>query len=136
MKNHSVTYKNKNISSFSVKDYSFKATLDQSLLKKHLKALGLVQDLEVVYELQGEFSIEWDDDIPMPVLECLYIVNPLKPDDSIEIDLDRCFNHKYLLFDGYDIEDRIANSGLDLDWCSDREASLADYYYDQYKDSL
>lgn len=134
-KNYPTIYKTKNISGFKIKSYSFKADLDQSLLLKHLKALGLSTQLDVCYKIEGEFSIDWDDDIAMPQIESLYIVNPLDDKVFIEIDLDRCFNHKCLLIDGYAIQDLIADGGDCGDWSADRQAAYADAAYDSWRDS-
>lgn len=134
-KKYPTIYKTKNISLNKIKSYSFTADLDQPLLLKHLKALGLTEQLDVCYKIEGEFTIEWDDDIPMPQIESLYIVHPLNDKIFIEIDKDRCFNHKCLLFDGYAIQDLIADGGDCGDWSADRQAAYADAAYDSWRDS-
>lgn len=133
MKKSITIYQTKNLS-LSVKNYSFTAELDQNLLLKHLKALGLISQPELCTKIEGEFSIEWDDDIPMPQIDALYIIGPDNT-KHIEIDLDRCYNSKVLLFDGYAIEELISERD-NGDWSQDRIEAAADRAYDAYKDSL
>lgn len=133
-KNYPTIYKTKNISLSKVKSYSFVLELDQPLLLKHLKALGLTVQSDYCYKLEGEFSVDWDDDIAMPQIESLHLIHPTDDKISIEIDLDHCFNHKCLLIDGYAIQDMLAERD-DGNWSIDRQASAADHAYDCWKDS-
>ena len=126
-----VIYQTKNLSYNKIKSYEFSFELDQNLLLKHLKALGLNSQPDFCLRVEGEFSVDFDDDIAMPQIESLFIVNG---DSHIEIPLERLFNTKVLLFDGHAIEDLIAETD-DGSWYQDRLEAAADHAYDCWKDS-
>lgn len=61
-----------NIKITGVKGYSYTGyILDSELTDDQLKCLGLKRDAEYVSEIyvEGDFVLDWDDDIPMPQIE-------------------------------------------------------------------
>lgn len=120
-------YKTENLIIDEIKGSSFKFELDQDLTEEHLEALGLKEQLGHAYTIEGDYSLEWDDDIPNVVLGSLYISLDDRNSPFIEIDLDDCYNNKSLIFDGYEIEALLAEQDNN-DWYADRQADLTDSY--------
>lgn len=93
----------------NIERYEFNATVE----------LG---DLNLI--LVGEFSVEWDDDIPLVAIDYLRCaqtdVDYLKVLDPNEIEL---------------ICQEIEETGPVLDWVADKEAALCDYYYEQSREN-
>lgn len=111
-----------------VKNSSFEGYVyDDALPKKYQEEFELEPNREFTEEIkvEGEYSVEWDDDIPMPVVENVYLSNGNK---DIEMNLDDLGNTLF------DIEEEIAQSGMDSSWEEDRIGRLADRAYDDWKD--
>ncbi len=103
------------------------SVLDEHLPSKYRDLVDADPNPEFTNEIQfeGEYTIEWDDDIPMPIIESLYLDNGNK---SIEINLDDIGNEVY------DLEEQISQSGLDSDWEVDKYSSMADSWKDSQDD--
>lgn len=117
-----------------VNNYTFEGFITENQLSdEQLKTLGLVRTLknDAKIEAIGEFEVEWDDDIPMPVItETIALLGPnISPNDSIRYTLDldtlQC-NYEQL-------EDEISKHES-TDWYADRQAyyaDMADFYNDR-----
>ena len=144
-----------NVNITSIKSYEFKGTIsDDQLTDSQLESLGLKRDSEYIndVDVEGCFSIEWDDDIPMPVIDSCFIVGgpngktvkgfignaeytdletkikTVKPlygqvPDKHTLELDL----DQLNLESMESEISEWDNG---DWSADRIASMADYYYD------
>jgi len=66
--------------------------------------------------MHGEFTIEWDDDIPMVVIDHVTGTQPM-------------FDQEVAY-----IEDYIQCSGNDLEWAADRDAAAGDALHDSVRD--
>ena len=69
-----------NIRITGVKGYSYTGyILDSELTDEQLNCLGLKRDAEYVSEIavEGDFVLEWDDDIPMPQIENCQLIGAL-----------------------------------------------------------
>jgi len=101
--------------------------LDEHLPKKYQDELGIDPEREFTNEIkiEGEYFIQWDDDIPMPVIESLSLNNGNK---YIDVNLDDLGNELF------DLEEQISQAGLDSEWEEDRISSSIDRAYDDWKD--
>lgn len=99
---------------------------DEHLSSKYQNLLDvdLNQEFSNEIKFEGEYTVQWDDDIPMPVIESLYLDNGNK---YIEVNLDD-------IDEVYDLEEQISQSGLDSDWEADKFGDMADYYKDRDDD--
>lgn len=69
-----------NIHITGVKGYSYTGyILDSELTDSQLETLGLKRDAEYINEIQveGDFVLNWDDDIPMPQIENCQLIGAL-----------------------------------------------------------
>ena len=84
-----------------------------------MQALFTGETINVV----GEYSIRWDDDIPMPFMHGL-----LAYEDDVTFDISED------LYNVERVEDAISNSGYDSEWAEDRAGSMSDYAHDSMDD--
>lgn len=102
----------------SSKNYTVKGWLfDDELTEKQLTKLGLEKkdQAQIVY-LEGEYSVDWDDDIPMVAIEYLQLVNGDKILDLKESEYN------------YDTLCNEIEQESDSDWYADRMSDASDYY--------
>lgn len=84
---------------------------------------GVIQDfINEGTAVEGDYFVEWDDDIPMPMIENAFVV-----ETGIEIDLDT--------LDLESMEHDLFNSGEDSNWTEDRLGSLIDDAYDSTREN-
>jgi hypothetical protein len=93
-----------------------------SISDREYLGLSDIEDHEWV-AVEGEFSVEWDEETPLISIESAYAVNGSK---SL-----RLTDGVALMFE-QEVEDAINHSELEFD----NKESLTDQYYDDYKDSL
>lgn len=108
-----------------VKNYSFEGTiLDEHLSQKYLEYFEVDPNRDYTDEIKvdGEFTIEWDDDIPNVIVENLTFDNGNK---YIEVDLDEVSTQ--------DLEDQIQEYD-NGSWAEDKIASQSDYAYERSRD--
>lgn len=101
--------------------------LDENLPQKYKDLLEVDPNQELTNEIkfEGEYSVEWDDDIPMPIVDSLWLDNGNK---SVDVNLDDLGNELF------ELEEQISQSGYDGDWEADRIASIGDAAYDRWKE--
>lgn len=148
-----------NVKITGVKGYSYTGyILDSELTDEQLKCLGLTRDAEYVSEIavEGDFVVEWDDDIAMPQIENCQLIGALNG---------KTYNGPLYVSKWCDLETRIethktvygpvpSTYTLDLDleqlnletmenavsewddgnWAVDRISSQIDAAYDSYMD--
>lgn len=154
-----------NITITQVKGYTFKGIISNTELSdKDLETLGLNRDGQSDIEVEGEFVLEWDDDIPMPQIENVYLLGAYNGKTWVQfINVNYCdlvFNGidtprkgmetvksekiqvpaKYILDLSIDdinyeqVEEQLLNYGNDSDWYADRMSSMIDDAYDRMQD--
>jgi hypothetical protein len=152
-----------NISLNKVGSYDFIGIINAlELTDDQLAELGLIRetndDLEQLIEVIGDFSIEWDDDIPMPQIDMVTLVGAntdktyngplgLKLDRTCEVSGLPIYKQAYgpkpiyktldldlKLVNLDDLEQAISNSGQDSNWQEDLIADLADRAQSAYED--
>ncbi len=69
----------------------------------------------------ADIEVEWDDDIPMPMLTNLTLWNG---DEFLELDAS---DHEYL-------QTQVEEAGLEGEWAEDRAGHLTDYAYNSMRD--
>jgi hypothetical protein len=111
-----------------IKGYSFTGEFDGELTTEQLAELGLDAQPEKVPLIEGDFSIDWDDDIAQPMIDTMYLINPYDDKKFITLDLDSV--------DTATLEEHLAQYGDSADWESDRIAERADWAYDSWKDRM
>lgn len=106
------------ISVNSTKNYTIKGSVFcDELTDEQLKTLGVeVQERCQIIEVEGEYSVDWDDDIPMVAVEYLTLVHGDKTLDLKEDDYN------------YDTVCNDIEQESDSDWYADRMSDAADYY--------
>lgn len=106
--------------SLKIKNYSFKLDLGDLILPEHAKALNIEEGEQATIE--GEFSVAWDDDIPMVQIEDIFLCNGeevIKLSDS-DVNIDEICNIIEYQGDSGDwFEDRLS-AAMDRDWDLDR----------------
>jgi hypothetical protein len=111
-----------NIKSYTFSGYMSTDQLDTISLD-WLRERGVNPEESETFTVEGEFQISFDDDIPMCEILDLYLSYG---NETLDI-LDRVNNL-------YELCEYIENNGDYLDWVSDREAMLTDYYYDMWRE--
>jgi hypothetical protein len=148
-----------NVKVTGVKGYSYTGyILDSELTDEQLKCLGLKRDAEYVSEIavEGDFIVEWDDDIAMPQIENCQLIGapngsfyngPLYNVKWSDIDTRiQCSKMIYgpvpatytidLELDSLNIEtmENAVSEWDDGNWAEDRLSSQIDAAYDSYMD--
>lgn len=116
----------KSICITKIKGYSFTGDFDGEVSAEHLKLLGLDNQPEKVLLIEGDYSIEWDDDIAMPQIESIFLINPDDASKYVRLNFDDV--------DTESLEETISDSDLSSDWECDRMAEAADWAHDSYED--
>lgn len=119
-------YQTKNIKDLKLKGYEYTASLDQDLFRKHLVAFGLTSQPEICPKIEGEYTIEWDDDIPNVYVTSIFISNPYDSKSYIEVDL----NSFVELFDLEALGAMIYDNADQGNWYEDKAANAMDYDWD------
>lgn len=119
------------IEGLKIRGYSFTALVDVADLPiGAVEALELKAGVEQV-EVEGEFSVEWDDDIPL--VRVSYVLARNENGNELTI-YDEDLESAVEQYDAYNIEQLIEQDGDSSEWMADAMAMAADRAYDEYYD--
>lgn len=99
--------------------------LDENLSDKYLKFFEIDPNRDGCDEIKvsGEFSIEWDEEIPNVMVDYVVFSNGNK---EIDVNLDD--------LNLEEIAEKITNKSNYMDWAADRISSQSDFLFDSYED--
>lgn len=119
------------IENLRIRNYSFTALVDVlDLPIGAVEALNLKAGIEQV-EVEGDFSVEWDDDIPL--VRISYVLAKSESGNELTI-YDENLDSAVEQYDAYEIEQLIEQDGDSSEWMADAMAMAADRAYDEYYD--
>lgn len=113
---------------YKIDGYNFQADLDVEHRTAILEALGLPISYPDVLQVEGSFTVEWDDDIAMPQATLAHILHPTDPNIFVNYEL-------FGSLEELDTQlEEVADYSDHGNWAADRQASLIDAACDAMED--